>query len=140
MIQVNELRVGNLVYYGGIILTVTQTSKSKIVGVTAIKSLFKCSYDEIDPIYLTTQSILLLGIEEKIYTHEIKEHCNTEKALCININLDDGQKRNVDVTSGRFSNDGAIDDSVCCYPLKQVKSVHQLQNLYFALTGLELKK
>ncbi len=135
MIKASELRVKNLVW------SVCDESEYYIKGLDIM-----CLDQGADPyvfsaIPITEELLLRLGIEKTIYTHEIKEHCNTEKALCIDINLDYGQKGNVEVeiTSSRFLNIGPIDDSVCCYPLKQVKSIHQLQNLYFALTGTELQ-
>ena len=118
MIQANELRVGNLVTINETALHFDGAGKDETFCISEIKEEvvkfkgFHTSelYSGIEPIPLTEEWLLKFGF---------KPFCNdwSKKALIIHT-----RKRGF-----------VIKRSI---PI--IKSVHQLQNLYFALTGTEL--
>ncbi len=132
-LQSRELRIGNLVM---------DNAKVKIVtsGMISNWDIIKRDYGGYNPIPLTEEWLLRFGFNSN--NHEIHE------TYFINISL---------IERYDFENFLTIlvmDD--CCYvdvtekeihpdtmsyrvTLKDINHVHQLQNLYFALTGEELK-
>ena len=114
MIQANELRVGNWAYY---------TSGEPV---WVVKNYVQLSLDN-----FTKQNLEF--IKPIPLTHEI-----LEKAGWIKVLMHDGfysyVKNGIHISMPYFHfsyNDG--DSNI------ELKSLHQLQNLYFALTGTELK-
>ncbi len=125
--KANELRIGNYVRY-------FEENDSRIDGIefnychlTDASSIY---YEDIKPIPLTEDWLLKFGFKESTYgTFQIDGLFRTEIG---NDNYDpvhevhEGFKSHlVDIESNNIS--------------KEIKHVHQLQNLYFALTGEELE-
>lgn len=108
MIKANELRIGNLVNRQG---------SELIVNGCDIKWFQEDSYNGLEPIPLTEEILLKCGfklaIDENIYTlHDTIELTQTDYG-------------NSFYFMGNFIK-------------SDIKHLHQLQNLYFALTGEEL--
>jgi len=121
-LQANELRIGNLLMYG-----------NRMAVVSAIfKSHFRCeSLEQIDfgnslqsnfqPIPLTPEILEKCGFD-----NDDNDFLNTiDERSSLHINLEK-QRTLIE------SYDGII-------KLNNIKHLHQLQNLYFALTGEELE-
>ena len=122
--EAKQLRIGNYVYRQSSKLIVDKSSVYQIENVNLQSAL------KYDPIPLTKQWILDLGfikneIKQVIEVLDISEN---DKHLEFEI-TDEG----LDLW---ISSD--IMDEALYFPLNHIKYVHQLQNLYFALTGEEL--
>jgi hypothetical protein len=152
MIQANELKIGNLVYYNGNhkevgIVTSLQpkfypkyceTSKDIFIGLNQRHDIVY-SVKDIQPIPLTEELLLKFGFEKdsdfwytKKYFTDL-EYRTEEMSVSYNIH------------SNRLAIYDSIEETsadVCSYPIytaKRLMHLHQLQNLYFALTGEELQ-
>jgi len=122
MIKPNELRIGNLVYniHNKQIIRIRQL-RIEIVEVFHTNKLTGfLPFEDIEPIPLTEEIILECGFERKI-------HGRHEKSLR-------SYKKNGNTFNVSHS-------GIMYYGLKQkpVLYLHELQNLYFALTNQELK-
>ena len=131
MIESKELRIGNLIYNpvqkinlvvdGGLIATESMREK-------AVKD-----YKGFEPIPLTEEWLDKFGFEE------YSKHINGDFELCIKSDKP-SHHIVVRIYRGGFS---VFNHSECDFTqiqfINRVKHVHQLQNLYFALTGEELK-
>jgi len=120
MIAANELRIGNWVYYGESIRAVTAIHDSpqrKCVGVDNMIT----ELNIIKPIPLTPEIMRNSGFVVKLDCG-ICEH----DALPVDINFKGNEFE-------AYINDEAG------YKICDIQFVHQLQNLYFALTGQELE-
>ena len=134
MIQVNELKIGNLVYYNGNhkevgIVTSLQpkfypkyceTSKDIFIGLNQRHDIVY-SVKDIQPIPITEEWLLKFGFEKKEFDYFILNYGDNECYFSYkrnNLEL----CRNIQTTASA-----------------KIKSLHQLQNLYFALTGEELQ-
>lgn len=125
MITAQELRIGNRVFYKTVDLDTGEDFLEEIViSANDIKTLENSTRQIFLPIPLTEEWLLKFGFE-------YREHLNDwfipmgEKNLTILIWSRSG-------TRGCNPNEYALFFHHCEY-------VHQLQNLYFALTGEELK-
>jgi hypothetical protein len=112
--KANELRIGNLVMYsnGGILFKVIGISEFGIDVEDDIETTYM-EYENFNPFPLTKELLLKFGFEKRENGHFVK-------------------------------------DGIVLYPIRDlyfrgnlfikadIKYVHQLQNLYFALTGKEL--
>jgi len=143
MIQANELRLGNLVYRRSVAyrLVVLEIKKDSIVTRFIDDSDSLCNerpISEFTPIGLTEKLLLKAGFEESvdesnesIYSkwYSINDKSTTIFSIKVtneDIMPDDVEIKDFDIYDGdRY--------------IKSVKSLHQLQNLYFALTGKELE-
>ena len=123
--MINELRIGNLV------LTkdgITKVSDVLEVGINMIHDSWEYDLGDIEPIPLTEEWLVKFGFNIKgvtglkgkyvVWLYDVKDYC-----FMIHDSRD-----NLD------SNDLKVYST----PLANIKHVHQLQNLYFALTGEEL--
>jgi hypothetical protein len=131
-ITANELRIGSWIY-------IPQTKTNEQIGVIEENGRFttkdyKSSYSSIEclePIPLTEEWLLKFGFMEfkggisldneeftLTYTHK-----NTDKTILLEVTREDEWGRH----------------QYTCIVLNHIKYVHQLQNLYFALTGKELE-
>ena len=122
MIQANELRIGNLVNSKNDgIISITNISE-KSVAVNDAHCYNHIPVEFISPIPLTEEWLLKLGFKKRKNRHLF----HWENKIVISEYKDEFEnffypKTGYDI---RFSN--------------EIKYVHQLQNLYFALTGAEL--
>ena len=116
-IKANELRIGNLVYYGESIRVITQIGVSPQRNFVGVDNMIT-TFDVISPIPLTP---------------EILEKAGFVKELIL------GRKDKYWYRLGELSYNESHEAFWFHGILKyQPKSLHQLQNLYFALTGEEL--
>lgn len=118
MIRPEELRIGNLVYIPGTGQALPITAINMDLGVWVNRSLGLLGFDQIDPIELTEDWMLKFGFVKKwdnmpgLGIIEFYEHQLCKHRITPQLRM----------------------------PIVglDIKSVHQLQNLYFALTGEEL--
>lgn len=130
MIKVNELRIGNLVYFLGNVHEIEGISKRLRPDVGHFQ-LSGIEYSQkgfhLKPIPLTEEWLVKFGFIE----HEVVKclYNKTHNGFEIDITIEGDNVLSVQLSSTNIS--GA-------YPNKELfKYVHQLQNLYFALTGEE---
>lgn len=111
MIQANELRIGNCVFY---------------------KPIER--YIEIDGNNIYMMSIDMLKVEPILITEKLLLKCGFEKH----------EDRSLNLYNGNFEMYKEVDECLVLIiegqrlPLSHIKSIHQLQNLYYYLTGQEL--
>lgn len=126
MIQINELRIGNLIERNGIIATIeiinNELDEVYFLGKDFYHSDFCCN---LNPIPLTEEWLVKLGFSV--------------------INENSAGKRYGYIIDGIFSSDLTFTFWKTTKQAGnffrgdlQIKHVHQLQNLHFALTGAEL--
>ena len=112
MIKSNELRFGNYVkhFENGIVLTVGRT-----VAFRTPTNTIRVDVDDLEPILLTEEWLLKFGFEKKSGWDDYEYYIKDEVEIIFNENV-------------MFKN--SIEN--------QIEYVHQIQNIYFALTGNEL--
>lgn len=124
--KANELRVGNLVSYHGnisVVHGITDPDYGNGILIHYEHTCIGCDEELIEPIPLTEELLLKFGFEEY---------------------FDDNNKSYFRINDDMFiTADYYVflmgDDAFECLKLKRtVEYAHQLQNLYFALTGEEL--
>lgn len=131
MIQVNELRISNLVDYNGMYLSVSEIYTPKprkpvrFDGVECVElhcgGFITATMDDIKPIPLTEEILLKCGFAK---SSDGEHFFIGHYGFCL---VHDGQDYCMKPV--------IIDPMVIAY----CRYLHQLQNLYFALTGKELE-
>jgi hypothetical protein len=126
--KANELRIGNLVYFekpvhvqlGDII-----DLKNKIVSLSTygIHLIEADENTKVNPIPLTEELLLKFGFSKHNNTFYLER-------IIFDISYNDELENGISICIGEYCSRGS------CF--EHIKSVHQLQNLYFALTGEEL--
>ena len=118
----NELRIGNLVSSNNITIMVTGISNSYIISKDGYSGT---KIDNINPIKITDEFLLKFGfIEDEFCQNKFyKKHIESKVQLrsykdCVFLDVNDEE---YEISFGK------------------IKYIHQLQNLYFALTNEELK-
>lgn len=129
MMKATELRIGNyLNTKDGKLAIVEKITKDDFIAYSGMITKLPLS-----PIPLTEEWLLKLGFEEftnKWFNIKYFTDCrDTSEMFLISYNI----------TSGRLSISDPYEDNCLIYASKVLNHVHQLQNLYFALTGEELK-
>jgi hypothetical protein len=125
--KTSELRIGNLVYLADsdkipfVIAEISQVDVKAFPQNTPLHKIIKYSIfsiRDIEPIILTEEILLKFGFEKKLRNYELQ-------------NLRFHLNKPIDYDGFLFCEGSiAITD--------KIQHVHQLQNLYFALTGEEL--
>ena len=115
--KANELRIGNYVKFGKLFKKVVEIAEEGFYILDKDGTTLKNTWADLQPIPLTEEWLLKFGLEK-----ELDSFYRFNKSSMIEICFYDG---GILVTN----------QSVC---LNSIKYVHQLQNLYFALTGEEL--
>lgn len=125
--KANELRIGNYVYFKHCDYDVSTPRKinytlnPNLVGLERI-SVNRIEYNNIDPIPLTEEWLLKFG-----FNYSDDEKCFMSLKV---------------FRTFKFISDYSNNFSTVTYRLNdttnEIKYIHQLQNLYFALTGEEL--
>lgn len=123
----NELRIGNLLLYKADMVSVAMVGE---FGIRAVRGNFlisaKFSTPDLEPIYLTEEWLVRFGfLKSKFSERWIQERISEGFTIFDLTERLDGFE--LTINSGEFCT-GLI-----------LKYVHQLQNLYFALTGQELE-
>ena len=121
MLKVEDLRVGNQVYddYSGIVEVININSQYCYVDYKkpTFKAVGRCEIQYIQPIPITEEWLIKFGGIDNVYTIEIGQLQFTWASRII-------------ATGERCS--------WSCEQYPHIQYVHQLQNLYFALTNEEL--
>jgi hypothetical protein len=139
-VSVSDLRIGNLIGLGGSICNVVEIQKNIFYVEDEHGAEFKNTTTDLKPILLTEEWLLKLGFE-KI------ESSNFDYQLQVQNSISSGQEESyiwVDLgdveeewADWDFPRTSIVTES---YWIKtNAKSIHQLQNLYFSITGKELK-
>jgi len=141
MIDNKTLRIGNLVEYNGLHLTVIAIRTNDIF-LDGGKSFF-LKVNEINPIPITEESLVNMGFEKRNdlifkefhyrWNDPIQEDDETEELeYSINFNFEDYTKISIETHNehGHYSD----------MPMPHIKYMHQLQNLYYSKTGEELEQ
>lgn len=135
MIQINELRIGNIVKH-------SETGRAYSVG-EILKTGIRSTYIREDTGTEHTSLISYDCIDGILLTPEILERCGFKRHKCGISGADmwqgmDGWSINNPLFSGwLFRGDGKY-LRLTGYFNSDIKYLHQLQNLYFALTNSEL--
>lgn len=120
--KANELRIGNWVYL---------TDKEKVWEILDGHEIDECDDNlSVDPIPLTEEWLLMFG-----FTRHHADYYNDVILLKDVINFDNGEQYDclkVKIYPHELGSAQSVKGDL------QIKHVHQLQNLYFALTGEEL--
>lgn len=130
MIQGKELRLGNLLNLEGVAMEVAQINPDETIRfwaekeTNATRGCFSLSYQNIKPIPLTEEWLLKLG-----YKLNFNEYWSSEDG---EISIDNLSR--IMVVSGAIGHDNYYEEKGI-----KIQHVHHLPNLYFALTGEELK-
>ena len=125
-ININEFRMGNYAHYSYQGTDVIFYGYNYSDGCFTDFSSIPIEPDELDPIPLTEELLIKLGFED--YNLEETEgwikwgHVKDNRRLYFSVH-----KRN-----------GVFTLLETCFWLDEIKYVHQLQNLYFSITGKEL--
>ena len=127
-LSAKDLRIGNLITRKNKVLKVCIIQPDKIlVSGYSWGKYFKC--DEIEPILLTEEWLFKFGFEKAKHSHGYD--CYIKDGFDFDI-----------VSHGRYWVLAIYTDESCTNSLYfahgRFEYVHQLQNLYFALTGEEL--
>ena len=129
MITPQDLRIGNLVKYNGEFYAIRSFDEEHVVlkdNVLAEYYLDYIGYDEIEAVEITEEWLLKLGFET-LEKEAGFEFLSKYKIVCFTLLSGIAADRNVFLV---WKNDSVICD---------VKYLHQLQNLHFALTIKELE-
>lgn len=118
MITANELRIRNWVLRAGHPVQVTGISNEGVV----LKHGDTFQFEHIQPILLTPEILEKAGFELAGDEYSY----NGDSIVDLTFELDNGE-----LTANPFYTGQTV--------ITKIKSLHQLQNLYFALTGEELK-
>ena len=125
MIKANELRIGNKLNFLGDVVTfknITEIREDGIFWIKTFEPKIESKIFNFKPIEITEDWLLIFGFKKRKNRHLF----HWENKIVISEYKDEFEnffypKTGYDI---RFSN--------------EIKYVHQLQNLYFALTGAEL--
>lgn len=130
MLKENELRIGNLLRdkVSKTELEVIELTKENIVTYVIDRSMFPLKDGwGIEPIPLTEEWLLGFGFEKSKQGSENFYHLQLRGRIWIR--FIDYDCNNLDLVQ---------DGKIIAFPFGVIKYAHQLQNLYFALTGEEL--
>jgi hypothetical protein len=127
----SELRIGNRVKRGNDIVEVNLISENEF-GLKNINSMYPITICELEPIPLTEEWLLKFGFEVKNFDYNIIiSECGVVSMQLI----PQDEKCSSFSVCVIQSDEDELDSYVF---LSDIKNVHQLQNLYFALTNKEL--
>jgi hypothetical protein len=135
--KANELRIGNYILRNGLPCTVEiingETSEIHFLG----KDFYFSDFDEnLEAIPLTEEWLVKFGFEKFVYEDEDVGY-GTEYKL--KASQDVFMVYSDDFSVGLYSDEYGEKNDIAVIPtFENNKYVHQLQNLYFALTGKEL--
>lgn len=123
--KASELRIGNYVNYGSDIVDSVVSINYNMVHLSQYSAL---DYDDIQPIPLTEEWLEKFGFEFQEHESPIGMmlYTNSDWDFCILKEF------------GTFSYAESQGEDYEYFDVKCLRTVHQLQNLYFALTGEEL--
>lgn len=120
--KASELRIGNYCYCQGEIREIFGISKDVIVQYLIDEDAYYCGFDETKPIELTEEILLKCGFKKEVFT--LNMSYSTVNPY-------------FELTRRHFSVSKVYEKNVRFWG-NEIKYLHQLQNLYFALTNEEL--
>lgn len=126
--EANELRLGNLILYNGKVTEVESVSLF-YVNVGIHDDGLQINIEDCSPIPLTEEWLLKFGFTTGDGDYFLKEVIDD---LGISYILEEKQLHLI-----YFCDTGGVTDAILIP--KEIKYINQLQNLYFALTGEELR-
>lgn len=131
--KANELRIGNWAKYSfkqGIVDRISQDN----CDIVTDNMIIKVSYDDLEPIPLTEEILLKCGFKERLFDwYELEYNTDYEE---------ESEKMKIAYNCGskRFAvYDANEEDYIAVFTAKRVHYLHQLQNLFYALTNEELQ-
>lgn len=138
-IKVSELRLGNHIrYFGdmeGYVISISDVGSPRIFA-TAKGGGYTEIGDTAEGISLTEEWLLKFNFKKEPLTHSINiSYFDTElKLLCVDLN------QGILIRNGNLKDNRMKDELIPIFNTDKSGAiqVHQLQNLYFALTGKEL--
>lgn len=127
--KAQELRIGNLIEYANKICFVRGIVEMKIFleETDGYKSIHDSRIDSVNPIPLTEEWLVKFGWS----------YYNGKTSG--NLTKDFGGKIDFDFIDGEMMLKSHYEDQYKYRHVRHIEFVHQLQNLYFALTGKELE-
>lgn len=127
MLKANELRIGNLVQSCGDIISVEYVDKLLLKGIFHRDNIYNTSIQvkHCKAIPLTVEWLI------KFNVNEIKKQCPLRVNYVKYLKMDNEFNY---CLCFYFDEDGYVDNV-----FRKIKYVHELQNLHFALTGVELQ-
>lgn len=143
MINANELRIGNLfnnVFNSPIvILSVVEITEYMIMG-KEVNGIFNGSFSPnmINPIQITDEWLLKFGFETMDAETDFMEYAIDKDGTIIFSIMNDGGLDHKNENPFYITSEGQINGFAHKHKI-EIKFIHQLQNIYFALTGEELK-
>ena len=147
MLRANELRIGNLIYYHikDKLNEPEEWDAENIVDCFDIAQITEHRDDhEYKPIPLTEEWLLKFGFEvinhsgTNFWSIDIEGDTGCHPELYLHFHIKNGEIVNSGLTSGETDNEYGYEGERT-HLENSIKFVHQLQNLYFALTGKELE-
>jgi len=130
--KAEELRIGNLFncnMYGDILVYTVKALSVK--QVQAKENSEKVPYDWAEPIPLTQEWLKRFGFEDNRIKHKHNPYNDVDTIICVYR----GNMQQVGFAMWRGFSNGIPNDQI---KYDGIEHVHQLQNLYHALTGEEL--
>lgn len=131
--KANELRIGNLVEACGVICKLHSLTEDAFycrpLKKSDVKKISSVAIYDFKPIQLTEEWLIKFGFK--------KEVLSDGSAYYYTLDLNDDKYCDLSISNG--DKNGCIE--ITLFPYEEwfrYKHVHQLQNLYFALTGKEL--
>jgi hypothetical protein len=133
--KANELRLNNYYQLKGAVLG---GGICRIGTIQDFEKIYELMYsNSVSPIPLTEEWLLNFGFEKVVYDSEQTGY-GTEYHF--KVNSDIFMNYSDDFSLAIYANKKAMEDELGVIPKWEVvKNVHQLQNLYYALIGEELK-
>ncbi len=137
--EVKELRIGNLVKRSGCIFQIWSLKKNELEldSKELDRHVNYETYDNIEPIELTEELLKMFGFQGNDMDMWIVMPTGDGVELHMDC-IKEGVFLNALLTKGRTDKGIPGKDYTYIY-LRQCKYVHQLQNLFYSLTGYELK-
>lgn len=144
--KANELRIDNYVLNDRVINKIIAIAEPLgIVGLrTPQGNLINAQIDLIKSIPLTEEWLLKFGFEvinrsgTNFWSKDIEVANGNHLDLYLHFHIKNGEIVNSGLTSGEIDNEYGYVQDERTHLENSIKYVHQLQNLYFALTGKEL--
>lgn len=122
--EANELRIGNYVIYGG---SEVKMNINEFIHFVRFPETY-------EPIPLTEEWILKLGLKRGGY--DMIEVWHPDKPRFVMVGYLDDEEDN-DYIGWNYNHEGTTEEEYGSSRI-EIRYVHQLQNLYFALTGDDL--
>lgn len=129
MIQANELRIGNFILSDGLPVKIERIIDYYCIVRTRQGSLITCQHDLAKPIQIIPEILINIGFTTDEYKVEYR----------IGLPIGNGSDLFIEDEGHPSMSCGIKTEDKNYNYFKDVRYLHQLQNLYFAITGNELE-